>query len=114
MITLILIIIFGAGFGYFATQNTTDASIHFLQYSSRPLPLYFIILVSIGIGLLIAIFISFLRWFKAFRKLGKKERELKKTENAVNELTKTVHKLELKNTKLESELGKNGVDEDSI
>ncbi len=113
MITLILIVISASLFGYFSTQNTTDVTIHFLTYSSRSLPLYFVILVSIGLGLLIAMFINFLRWFSTKRKLGKKDRDLKKTESEVNELTKTVHKLELQNTKLEAELGKSG-DEDSI
>src|SRR6267142_58837 len=114
MVTLVLIIIFGSIFGYFATQNTLNVNIHFLNYSTRPLPLYLVILVSIGIGILITMFFNFLKWFSARRKSGKKERDLEKTENEVNELTKTVHKLELKNTKLETELGKEDVDEDSI
>jgi len=84
-----------------------------LKYSSRPLPIYLIILVSIGIGLLIAIAINFLKWISTNRKLSKKEKDLKKTEDEVNELTKTVHKLQLQNTKLETELGKED-NEDSI
>lgn len=76
--------------------------------------MYLVILISIGIGLLTTMIINFLKWFSANRKLNKKERELKKTESEVNELTKTVHKLEIKNTKLETELGKEDVDEDSI
>gem|GEM_PF-3757552 len=84
-----------------------------MKYSSRPLPIYLIILVSIGIGLLIAIAINFLKWISTNRKLSKKEKDLKKTEDEVNELTKTVHKLQLQNTKLETELGKED-NEDSI
>ncbi len=70
-------------------------------------------MVSIGIGLLIAIAINFLKWISTNRKLSKKEKDLKKTEDEVNELTKTVHKLQLQNTKLETELGKED-NEDSI
>jgi uncharacterized integral membrane protein len=80
MITLILIIIFGLLFGYFATQNTLNVVIHFLNYSTHPLPIYLVILVSIGIGLLITMMINFIRWFTTNRKLRKGEKELRKTE----------------------------------
>jgi len=114
MVTLILIVIFASLFGYFATINTTSVVLHFLQYSSRPLPIYLVILASIGIGVLITMLFNFLRWFTTNMKLGKKEKDLKKAQNELNELNKTVHKLELENTKLETELGKEDVDEDSI
>ena len=114
MVTIILIVLFASLFGYFATQNTADITLHFYKYTTHPLPIYLIILISIGIGLVVTMIINFLRWFTTNMKLSKKERELKKTEGEVNELTKTVHKLELRNTKLEGELGKGNVDEDSI
>lgn len=114
MLTLILVISFGLLFSYFATQNTGNVIIHFLKYSTRPIPLYVIILISIGAGLLITMIINFLRWFSTTRKLSRKEKDLIKSQNEVDELTKTVHKLELENTKLEAELGKEDVDENSI
>lgn len=114
MATLILIVLFAAMYGYFATQNTYSVAVNFLKYSSKPLPLYLIILISIAVGAAITMILSFLRWFAANRKLSGKERDLKKTQNEINELTKTIHKLELENTKLEAELGKANVDEDSI
>ncbi len=114
VITLILLVIFGLVFGYFATQNATYVVIHFLGYSTRPLPLYLIILISIGVGILIMIIFTLLKWFNVRRKLSRKEKDLKKTENEVSELTKTVHKLELKNAKLEAEVDGEDVDENSI
>ena len=113
MITLILIVI-GLVFGYFSTQNTSSVVIHFLKYSTTPIPLFFVVLVSIGIGVLITMTFNFVKWFSTNRKLGKKEKEIQKMRGEVHELTKTVHKLELENTKLETELGKDEVDEDSI
>ncbi len=114
MLTLILIVIFGLGFGYFATQNTSVVFINFWEYSSPPVPVYLIILISIGIGILLTMIFNFLKWFSSSRKLSKKERDLQKTESEVNELTKEVHKLQLENTKLEAQLGKSDIDEDSI
>jgi uncharacterized integral membrane protein len=114
MITLILIISFGLIFGYFATQNTYSVVIHFLKYSTKPLPLYLIILISIGVGILITMVINFLRWFSTTRKLSRKEKDLRTSQNEIVELTKTVHKMEIENTKLEAELGKEDIDGDSI
>jgi uncharacterized integral membrane protein len=114
MLTLILIVSFGLVFGYFSTLNTTNVIIKFLDYSTTPLPLYLVILASIGIGILITMVFNFLRWFATSRKLGKKDRELRSTTNEVNELTKTVHKLEIENAKLKTELGATEVDHDSI
>ena len=114
MITLILIVVFASLFGYFATINTTSVVLHFLKYSSRPIPIYLVILASIGIGVLITMIFNFLKWFSTNMKLGRKEKDLKKANDELNNLNKTVHKLELENTKLEAELGKEDVDEDSI
>ncbi len=114
MITLILIVIFAAVYGYFATQNTFNVTVNFLRYTSKPLPLYLVILISIVVGVLITMIFNFIRWFTTNMKLSKKEKDLRKTQDEVNELTKTVHKLEIENTKLETELGKSESDEDSI
>lgn len=114
MLALILIVIFGLGFGYFATQNTMPVSLYFMQYSLQGVPLYLVVLVSLAIGLLLTATIGIIKSWTAKFKISKKESELKKAEEEKTELTKRVHKLELENTKYKTELGEGEADENSI
>jgi len=114
MLIVILISIFGLLFAYFATGNTALVSIKFGQYIFPGVPLYLVILASLAIGLIIAGLIYFLKSLSSSFTISEKEDALKEAKKESAELTKQVHKLELENTKLKTELGKQDTDEDTI
>ncbi len=114
MLTLIFVVVFGLVFGYFATQNTMAVTINFWQYTVPGIPLYLVTLVSLAAGLLITTFVDLIKSIFASLALSKKETLLQKSKEEVTDLVKRVHKLELENTKLRTELGQDTTDENSI
>lgn len=113
MITLIVTVILGLGFAYFATQNTSSISIFFGRYSIPNAPLYLVTLVPLLIGILVAFLIYITRDLSARLTEGEMQDELKRLKTENSELTKEVHKLELENTKLKASNG-DEFDENSI
>lgn len=114
MIALILFIIFGLLFGYFATLNTSLVSLHFGIYSIDSVPVYLLVLVSLGVGTLFASVFYFLKSIGSAFALNKKEGEIRNEKKEIAELTKELHKLEIENTKLKTKNGGESEDEDSL
>ncbi|MDO8451409.1 MAG: LapA family protein [bacterium] len=114
MIALILFIAFGLLFGYFATLNTSLASISFGSYTLEPVPLYLVILTSFGLGVLLSGLFSFVKSLGAQSALSKKNNELADAEKENMELLKRVHQLELETTRLKAKTGEESEDEDSL
>ncbi len=114
MSALILIVVFGIIFGYFATQNAGPITLYFGSYTLAQVPLYLVILGSLALGSLMVGLFYLVRVLSDRLTISEKEDELKKTKEEEVELTKEVHKLELENTKLKAELGEEDVDEDSL
>lgn len=114
MVALSLFIAFGLLFGYFATLNTGVVSINFGLTTLKAVPLYVLVLLSLGLGVLFA------SLFYAFKSLGikfflgKKEGELALAKKEVAELTKRVHQLDIENTKLKVKNGEETDDENSL
>ncbi len=101
MATLIIVILFGLLIAFFATQNTTSASIHFLNYAFT-VPIYMIVTGALLLGLLFAWIVSMVKdignsW--AMRGKDHKITDYKK-ENA--ELLRQIHQLEITNARLET------------
>jgi uncharacterized integral membrane protein len=114
MLALFLFIAFGIVFGYFATLNTGLVSVHFGTTTIPSIPLYLLVLVSLGLGVLFAsLFYGFkslgIRFF-----LGRKESEISHAKKDITELTRQVHQLELENTKLKTKLGEESGDDSSL
>lgn len=105
MFWIILVAIFAGIFSYFATQNTIPVTINLGPYIFPDIPLYVVILAAILATLLISGFLYVLKSLSASLKIHKRDDDLKNTRNEVAELTKEVHKLELENTKLRSDIG---------
>lgn len=105
MFWIILVAIFAGIFSYFATQNSTPVTVMFGPYIFPNLPLYFVILISIIATLLISGFLYILKSLSSSFKIHKKDDDLKNARNEVAELTKEIHKLELENTRLKSDIG---------
>lgn len=114
MITLVFVIFFGVIFSYFATINTGLININLGYYQLQNIPIYLTVLISAAIGMFLAAILHFLKYLSAYFTLGKKERDLKDTNKRIAELTRDLHKLELENTRLRSEKGKEDFDEESL
>lgn len=114
MIALVLFILFGLLFGYFATINTTLASVHFGTTSINSVPMYVIVLASFAIGVLFAAMFYTLRSISAKLAVSKKEKELADAKEEAIHLTKKIHELEIENAKLQTKNGDVPQDEDSL
>ncbi|CAN5287453.1 hypothetical protein BH10PAT1_BH10PAT1_5930 [soil metagenome] len=113
MIAIILVIVFGIFFSFFATKNSAPVSLNLGGHIINPVPLYLVILISIAIGVAVVGFIYLVRILSDKLTLSKKKSELKNTKEEVTDLNKQVHKLELENIKLKTQLGE-ADDENSI
>lgn len=115
MLALLLFVVFGLGFAYFATQNVSSVAIHFGTTTVSGVPLYIIVLTALATGLLIASIFYVIKSFSMHMATSRLSRELTDVKKENIELTRDNHKLELENTKLKAKNGDEPqVDEDSI
>jgi len=114
MIALFLFLAFGLLFGYFATLNTSVASVSFGVYTFDRIPMYIIILLSLGIGVVVSSLFYILKSLSDKMTLGKKDKELENVSSESADLMKRVHKLELENTRLKTKAGEEVEDNDSL
>jgi hypothetical protein len=114
MLALALFIFFGLLFGYFATLNTSQVTIHLGSFIINEIPLYILVLVSVGIGIVFATIFYMIKSIASYVNVNKKNGELEKSKKEITDLTKTIHKLELENTRLKTKTGEEPIDEDSI
>lgn len=111
---LVFTVLFASAVAYFATQNTRPIEIHIANYSFTGLPLYFIVLVSLLVGLLFSWLITFIQSISSTFTLHDRENALRETKRSNAELLKRVHQLELENTRLKAKTGKEETDEKSL
>lgn len=114
MIALILFVIFGLGFALFATQNTAPTTLNFGQYVLENVPLYLTVLATFGLGLLFATVFYIAKSITSGFLINKKRNEVEHLQRENTQLLKRIHQLELENTKLKAETGKESVDEDAL
>ena len=105
MIALLITIAFGLGFAYFATENTAAVAVHFPGLAFSGIPLYIVILGSLLLGIVLATIIHIIDSLTNFLFLRKKENTLKELKKTIAQLIKRVHQLELSGDKT------NGVNE---
>lgn len=114
MLAVILIVIIGIFFGFFATTNTDAISIHLGQFTIQSIPIYLAILVSLGIGLVIPALYHFLYSLSKSLTINEKEDKISTLKSELVEMTKKAHTLEIENTKLKTLQGEADFDDDSI
>lgn len=100
---LLITAIFGFLFALFATQNTALTSIAAGPWQLNNIPVYWIVLGSLLGGLFISWVINFFEGVAASWALRKKERQLIKTQNSVDELNQRLHNLEIENAQLKKD-----------
>lgn len=114
MIALILFIAFGILFGYFSTLNTGTVSVQFGTSSVNNIPLYILVLASLGVGVLFTALFYTLKSLSYRFAFGKKNRDLAQAQKEISSLTRENHQLELEIARLKSKTGESTEDEDSI
>lgn len=105
MFALIVLVVFGIGVAYFATQNTQSVSITLASYPVSGIPLYLIVLGSLLLGFVVSWIISLVDVISSALKIHGKDSTIKDANKQIAELTKRVHQLELENERLKGESG---------
>lgn len=100
MLTLILILIIGSGLVYISKYNFTPVSLNLGAYVISDIPLFYVIVGSFLIGLVLSYLVHLIRAISTSFTLHGKNKEIKKDEDEILELTRQVHQLELENEKL--------------
>lgn len=100
MISLIILIASGAGFAYFATQNTARISVNLFHYVIPNIPVYVVVLAALLIGILICWVISVFGSISTSLKIFGKNSKIKQSSKEIDNLNKKIHDLELENENL--------------
>ena len=97
MFALIILIIFGLGIAFFATQNTGIVHLVFGNYLITGIPLYVVVVGAMLLGIFISWLISIVNSISSFMTLHVKD-------TALREDKKIIKDLQRKNNELEKEL----------
>lgn len=100
MFALIVLIAFGIGVAYFATQNTQNVAVTIANYPISNIPLYLIVLGSLLLGFVVSWVISFVDVISSALKIHRKESTIKDANKEISSLNKRIHELELENERL--------------
>lgn len=104
MFTLILLVLIGLSFGYFATQNTMNIPVNIAGMVYEHVPLYVVLGITLLVGLALSWIISMIDSIYTSMTLRGKDNVIKDTKRSNNELVKQVRQLELENAKLRGRL----------
>jgi len=100
MLILILLLVMGLFFAYVSQFNLMPVTVNLGWYVIADIPLFYVIVGSFLVGLVLSYFVLIIHDTSAFFTLRGKKNELSKKKMTVLELTKRVHQLELENEKL--------------
>ena len=102
MLSLILILIVGSGLVYISRFNYTPVDVNLGVYAFYGVPIFYVIVASILIGLTISYIVLIINSIAYSLTIRKKDIQLKKDQEEILELTKRVHQLELDSEKLKN------------
>jgi putative membrane protein len=114
MLVLILFLIIGSILVYISKFNFTPVTVTLGFYSFSNIPLFYVIVASLLVGLVLSYLVSLVRSVSTSFAFHGKNKEIKKEKDEVLELTKRVHQLELENEKLKRESGRKTGDSNSL
>ena len=103
MSTLIILIIFGLGMAYFATQNTGLIHLTVANFYSGGIPLYIVVIGSMLLGIFISWLISLVNSLTASFKMRKINSQMRNANRTIDELTKKNAALLKENDSLKKE-----------
>ena len=100
MLNIILLLIVGSALTYVSQYNLTVVSVDLGLYQIRDIPLFYVIVGSVLIGLVLAYLLQLARDILTYFELRRKSKQIQASQAEILDLTKTVHQLELQNEKL--------------
>lgn len=102
ILTLIIFLITGSVIAYLAISNSMLVTLYFGSYTFSGIPLFYIIIGSLLIGLGLSYFVALINSiFTGFTMRGK-DKKIKQAGNEIVDLTKRIHQLELENERLKN------------
>lgn len=102
MLILILFLVIGSLLAYLSQANLMPVTVNFGPYIFAGIPLFYVITGSLLTGLVLAYLIHLVSAISTSLLLRDKRHQIKKNKDAVLELTKRVHQLELENEQLKN------------
>jgi uncharacterized membrane protein len=105
MLNLIFLLVIGGVMVYLSQHNLTPVTLHIGTYVLSDIPLFYIIIGSLLIGLGLAYMIYLVDSIFTSFSLRGKDQEIKQAKNEIVQLTKRVHTLELENKELRNDSG---------
>ncbi len=102
MFTLIIFLVIGLIIAYLAISNSMLVTLNFGPYVFPGIPLFYIIVGSLLIGLGLSYFVALIRSISTGFTMRKKDKKIKETRSEIVDLTKRIHQLELENEKLKN------------
>ncbi len=102
MLILILLLVVGGAMVYLAQNNLMLVTLYLGKYAFSDIPLFYIIIGSLLVGLGLAYLIYLVNSiFTAFT-MHRKDTKIKHGESEIVDLTKQIHQLELENERLKN------------
>lgn len=114
MLMLILLLIIGTALVYISKFNFAPVSLNLGAYVFSDIPLFYVIIGSFIIGLVLSYLVHLVRAISTSFTLHGKNKEIKKDEDEILELTRRVHQLELENEKLKHLTGNEPEDQNAL
>ena len=102
MLMLILFLVAGSGMAYLSKDNLGLVTMRFGLYTFSDIPLFYVIIGSLLLGLGLAYLIYFVNSVIVSVSVHKKDKEIKQGNSDIVDLTKRIHQLELENEKLKN------------
>jgi lipopolysaccharide assembly protein A len=114
MLVLILFLVVGAFVVYISQYNFTPVTVNLGMYVIPNIPLFYVIVGSLLIGLVLSYLVSLVRAISNSFTIRGKDKEIKNNKNEVLELTKRIHQLEIENKKLGQNSGLKPADPNAL
>lgn len=114
MYALLLFILFGIAFGYFATLNTAPISISFGYPLFSGIPLYLVIFGSLILGVVFTTMFYLIESFGKKKLIKEQTKEIVQMKKENSELIKRNHELEIENARLQATYGEVSAEDDVI
>jgi len=114
MLILIILLIIGSALVYISKFNFSPVNLNLGIYAFSDIPLFYVIIGSFIIGLVLSYFVHLVRAISNSFTLHGKNKEIKKDKDEILELTRLVHQLELKNEKLKRLTGNEPKDPNAL
>ena len=102
MSSLILTVVLGLFFAWFAVFNTQNVDLN-IGSSLLTIPIFMLVIVSVLVGLLLSAIISSINWVSSSLALHSRDNQIKQKSQVVENLEHKLHDLEIENAQLRND-----------